>query len=76
MRPVSSFQSSFTAAASLEGEAGSVRVGSRIEHSRFGRGVVKEIVGSGLDTKATVEFENSGQKQLLLRYARFTILDK
>jgi DNA helicase-2/ATP-dependent DNA helicase PcrA len=56
--------------------AGDLQVGNHIEHSRFGRGVVKKIEGTGLDTKATVEFENAGQKQLLLRFARFTVLDK
>ena len=74
MRPMRSFQSSFTAAEPLKGQAGQLQVGNRIEHSRFGRGTVTAIEGTGLDTKATVQFDNAGSKQLLLRFARFTIL--
>lgn len=73
---LSRFQSEHTATAPLPDGAGNLQVGNHIEHSRFGRGVVKKIEGTGLDTKATVEFENAGQKQLLLRFARFTVLDK
>ena len=46
----------------------------RIEHERFGMGVVKAVEGSGENTKATVEFQNTGIKQLLLRFARFKIM--
>ena len=74
LRPVRSYQSDYTAKTPLQSEAGELQVGSRIEHSRFGRGVVTAIEGTGLDTKAVVEFENAGQKQLLLRFARFTVL--
>ena len=49
-------------------------VGAKIEHTRFGLGVVKAIEGEGEDTKATVEFQNTGTKQLLLRFARFKVL--
>lgn len=73
---LSRFHSEHTATAPLPDGAGNLQVGNHIEHSRFGRGVVKKIEGTGLDTKATVEFENAGQKQLLLRFARFTVLDK
>ena len=54
--------------------AGTLRVGSQIEHSRFGRGKVVALSGKGIDAKATVRFENVGTKQLLLRFAKFTIL--
>ena len=54
--------------------AGTLRVGSVIEHSRFGRGEVTALAGSGIDAKATVRFENVGTKQLLLRFAKFTII--
>ena len=73
LRPVRAYQSAHTASAPLPGDH-SVTVGARIEHARFGRGVVTAIEGTGLDTKATVQFENAGQKQLLLRFARFTVL--
>ena len=51
-----------------------LRAGMRIEHERFGMGVVKAVEGSGENTKATVEFQNTGTKQLLLRFARFKIM--
>lgn len=54
--------------------AGSLSEGCRIEHQRFGIGTVLKIEGTGENTKATVEFLNAGTKQLLLKFAKFTIL--
>ncbi len=54
--------------------AGSLSEGCRIEHQRFGIGKVLKIEGSGENTKATVEFQNAGTKQLLLKFAKFAIL--
>ena len=54
--------------------AGSLSEGCRIEHQRFGIGTVLKIEGTGENTKATVEFQNAGTKQLLLKFAKFTIL--
>lgn len=51
-----------------------LRVGSIIEHQRFGKGTVTRLEGTGENSKATVEFEHNGQKQLLLKFARFTII--
>ncbi len=48
-------------------------VGSVIVHERFGEGVVERLEGSGLDAKACVRFQNAGTKQLLLRFAKFTL---
>ena len=59
---------------SVDTAAGTLTVGQRIEHSRFGRGEIIALAGSGIDAKATVKFENVGTKQLLLRFAKFTIL--
>lgn len=50
-----------------------VSIGTRILHERFGAGVVTAIEGSGIDAKATVNFQNLGIKQLLLRFAKFKI---
>ncbi len=61
--------------ASFSSSAGELHKGSRIEHQRFGVGVVLQIEGKGENAKATVEFVNSGTKQLLLKFARFTILE-
>ena len=54
--------------------AGSLCEGCRIEHQRFGIGTVLKIEGTGENTKATVEFQNAGTMQLLLKFAKFTIL--
>ncbi|NPD93015.1 ATP-dependent helicase [Xylanibacter muris] len=51
-----------------------VAVGNIIEHQRFGIGVIKHVEGNGENAKATVEFKNAGTKQLLLKFARFTIV--
>ena len=54
---------------------GALKEGCKIEHQRFGVGVVRKIEGQGENAKATVEFKNSGVKQLLLKYAKYTILN-
>ena len=51
-----------------------LREGNVIEHQRFGVGKVLKVEGSGENTKATVEFKNAGTKQLLLKFARYTII--
>ena len=48
--------------------------GAKIEHQRFGVGTVLKLEGSGENAKATVQFVNSGTKQLLLKFAKFTII--
>lgn len=70
-----SVTSSYTAQAPLPASSAGLSVGCRIRHQRFGVGTVREIQGTGLDTKATVEFENVGTKQLLLRFSKFDLLD-
>ena len=54
--------------------AGELCEGCRIEHQRFGIGIVLKIEGTGENTKATVEFRNAGTKQLLLKFAKFKII--
>ena len=63
-----------TATSSSVASTGSLSEGCRIEHQRFGIGTVLKIEGTGENTKATVEFQNAGTKQLLLKFAKFTIL--
>lgn len=55
------------------GEAG-LREGAKMEHQRFGIGTVTKIEGTGENAKATVDFVNSGTKQLLLKFAKFKII--
>ena len=58
----------------LSSEAKALEEGDMIEHERFGRGEVISIENSGNDLRAFVEFETAGRKQLLLKFAKFTIL--
>lgn len=48
--------------------------GQHIEHERFGVGEVLKVEGTGENTKALIRFENAGEKQLLLKFARFRVL--
>lgn len=66
--------SSSTASSAGSSSCG-LQEGMKIEHQRFGRGTVLKIEGTGENTKATVEFVHSGTKQLLLKYAKFTVID-
>lgn len=70
----SSVASAGSSASNASSAAGSLSEGCRIEHQRFGIGTVLKIEGTGENTKATVEFQNAGTKQLLLKFAKFTIL--
>ena len=70
----SSVASAGSSASKASSAAGSLSEGCRIEHQRFGIGRVLKIEGTGENTKATVEFRNAGTKQLLLKFAKFTIL--
>ena len=70
----SSVVSSGSSVSNASSAAGSLSEGCRIEHQRFGIGTVLKIEGTGENTKATVEFQNAGTKQLLLKFAKFTIL--
>lgn len=72
----SSSSSNGSAFGSSTSSAGSGRLveGAKIEHQRFGVGTVLKLEGSGENAKATVQFVNSGTKQLLLKFAKFTII--
>lgn len=52
----------------------SIRIGSVINHQRFGKGEIVSIEGTGENAKATVRFQLAGQKQLLLKFARYDVL--
>jgi DNA helicase-2/ATP-dependent DNA helicase PcrA len=53
---------------------GALQVGNVIEHERFGIGDVVAVVGQGDNCKATVKFHNAGEKQLLLKFAKFKVI--
>ena len=66
---------SSSAASSAGSSSCGLQEGMKIEHQRFGRGTVLKIEGTGENTKATVEFVHSGTKQLLLKFAKFMVVD-
>ncbi len=70
LRPVRSVASS-----AQPSSAGTLHEGCVIEHQRFGIGKVLRVEGSGENEKATVEFRNAGTKQLLLKFAKFKIVE-
>lgn len=67
--------SSSTSQGSSSTGSGKLVEGAKIEHQRFGIGTVLKLEGSGENAKATVQFVNSGTKQLLLKFAKFTIIE-
>ena len=70
-KPVSQTTTSSVNTLSLEARA--LQEGDIIEHERFGVGEVITIENAGNDRRAFVEFETAGRKQLLLKFAKFTI---
>ena len=52
-----------------------LKVGSRISHNRFGAGTIISIEGNGADSKALIEFDANGRKNLLLRFAKIDKLN-
>jgi len=67
------FKPSQTALASNPSNGRAINIGCTIDHIRFGRGKVINLEGSGDNEKATVEFEQVGRKQLLLKFAMQSI---
>ena len=76
LRRVSKTDSGPIPASGNTDKANGLFVGCNIEHQRFGIGKVIKLEGSGENLKATVEFTNSGTKQLLLKFAKYKIIEK
>ena len=51
-----------------------LKVGDRVNHNRFGAGTILAIEGEGVDTKALIDFDGNGRKNLLLRFAKLNVL--
>lgn len=51
-------------------DAAEINVGDRVKHQRFGHGRIKEMEGSGPNKKAVIQFDNVGEKKLLLKFAK------
>ena len=66
--------SSSSVSSSSKAVPGIVQPGQLIEHERFGLGEVLKVEGEGDNAKATIRFKNAGDKQLLLRFARFKVI--
>ncbi|MDR2138640.1 MAG: exodeoxyribonuclease V subunit gamma [Tannerella sp.] len=75
LRPESSLKKT-DPAGQESGEQSGFRTGETVSHERFGRGRILSLEGSGSNAKATILFEHSGTKNLLLKYAKLTILDE
>jgi DNA helicase-2/ATP-dependent DNA helicase PcrA len=73
-KPVSRAVSSSPVSSSPSASGSNLREGMTIEHQRFGIGKVLKVEGTGENEKATIEFRNVGTKQLLLKFAKFTIV--
>ena len=73
MRRVSSVIQN-TSSAPSSSASGNLAEGTMIEHERFGVGTVVKVEGTGENTKATVQFKNTGTKQLLLKFAKFKVI--
>lgn len=66
--------SASTASSAPASDLSGLCVGAKVRHDRFGEGEVVAIEGDGGNAKATVAFTHFGQKQLLLKFARLTIM--
>ena len=73
LKPASAASSSSSPKPALSSSS-SLREGCKIEHQRFGIGEVLKLEGSGENAKATVAFAHAGTKQLLLKFAKYTII--
>ena len=54
--------------------SGDLSIGNTIQHERFGIGKVIALEGAGDNAKATINFENFGSRQLLLKFAKYTVI--
>jgi DNA helicase-2/ATP-dependent DNA helicase PcrA len=68
-------QSAPSSSSSIKGSSElDLKVGYMVEHDRFGKGKVTQMVGEGQDKKATIFFPHHGAKTVLLRFANLTVL--
>lgn len=74
LRRASSFASTPQTRAATEAKRQSLAVGTVIMHERFGHGRVVGLEGNGDQAKAQVDFGTQGIKNLLLKFAKFTIV--
>ena len=58
-----------------QAEINAIQQGMRVSHAKFGMGTVVRVEGAGMDRKALVHFDSVGEKQMLLRFAKLTIVE-
>ncbi|MBK7382519.1 MAG: UvrD-helicase domain-containing protein [Flavobacteriales bacterium] len=75
LKRVSTSGAPLEATSTLGGLVPDLQEGQTVEHERFGKGKVLKVEGNAPDLKATVFFPSAGQKQLLLRFARLTVVE-
>lgn len=75
LKRVSTTGAPLEATSTLGGLVPDLQEGQTVEHERFGKGKVLKVEGNAPDLKATVFFPSAGQKQLLLRFAKLTVLE-
>lgn len=75
LKRVSSSGAPMEATNSLGGGSSDIEEGMTVTHERFGKGKVLKVEGKAPDLKATVFFPSAGQKQLLLRFAKLTVVE-
>ena len=59
----------------LEDSAGALRIGQRVRHGKFGKGIVLQIEGNGERARIEVNFRKEGTKWLMVGYAKLETLD-
>ena len=74
LKRASSFASTPATRAATQAKASALSIGTVIMHDRFGKGRVVGLEGAGDQAKAQVNFEASGVKNLLLKFAKFEII--
>lgn len=55
-------------------DTSNLQAGDRVEHQKFGFGVVTKMEGAAHNPIATVQFEQNGEKKIMLNYARLRIV--
>ncbi|MBK6831970.1 MAG: UvrD-helicase domain-containing protein [Flavobacteriales bacterium] len=75
LKRVSTSGAPLEATSTLGGLVPELQEGQTVEHERFGKGKVLKVEGNPPDLKATVFFPSAGQKQLLLRFAKLTVVE-
>ncbi len=74
-RKVAMRQTALDTPASLTYGGKEIVQGTRIVHDRFGQGTVKELSGRDGDARIVVTFDTMGDKTLLLKFVKLTVID-